>query len=646
MTIMNKRKIVLVCTSIIMLFLFSIINVVNATDKTFMGIMDDTLTSNKCIAANHFVTHYTTGKSVYVYGVDKHVNIQVVDVDGSIEADFDFYVNDDAEVGYLLGYSVANLDEDEVIVFATVSSGSAPWYNRGGICRVNMINYSHSEKTKNAIGQSINSLSNGRLSNIIQVDNLFYCAAYHMGSLGVCDFSLMCYDADTNTFTEPIENDAVIPYSATYVQNPVLTYITDDDLILWTFEESGGRPVTYHLNLETNVLTHLADAPSTGKMDYNSYFDVISHGFEVVDDAPHNSTHFYIYLVYTNHYVPLDSPCYDVIYFRQSFNNSFTTGNLILNSIKTVANSPRQFNPSYNNMWAIGSMKQNSLTEMYVWYEYYDYYEYPYAYYSLHKSTFFLGNNTESAFYDLTSDLYFDEDIEDTETDLEILGYNDLVYKEESSTFQVTIEKHFDGSQWVYYGQAPLMDYFTMTKSYSPIDVPLVQNKQYTFTYTFKNNGVAYSGGIVLIYVDDSLITSKITDSNGKAIVTMSFASIGYHTINIEFYKHAGTVNPTIEDETSYLVVSAEPTETPDYDVIGDTIMNVMFNNLPVYIVVLLPAYSGGKRYGLVGWLGGFVLGIAMAVQATLLPVHFAYLLALVIIMGFVFVIRGGGNTE
>jgi len=234
---------------------------------------------------------------------------------------------------------------------------------------------------------------------------------------------------------------------------------------------------------------------------------------------------------------------------------------------------------------------------------------------------------------------------DDYETNILSTSPNYPTARELDSSFQVEIRPSTE-SVLVFYGLSAIYDDFDISVSYSPLHVPLLKGTDYTFTVNVINNGEDYEGAITLLYVDGSLLSSKLTNINGDSVYVLRFTSIGTHSLTIKVYKTP--TNEVYDEDFSYLVIEgAEITEEEGVSIFGETLLESALNLLPVAVIVLVPAGYGSEVGGTMGFIVGALIGLSICIGGGLLPVYYLYLIALALIMAFILVIRsGGGNKE
>lgn len=649
-----KRKVIIGITLIVIMFLSSnIMPLVNAFD----GSVDIGYTNYESLIGNMYspvdslyAVHSATDQIVYASTVGgtygDRLRIHIVGSDGSINADFDLDYSGDA-YQTVSGIGVFDMDDDYVLVhYQTVYVSSYDGlYSR--VLKINMNSLAYTVYTSAYYSYRSNSgdhFNHGSIcSEVMTYDSTNNAYYFYLSTIistsGTTSNMLYVieYDDDTNSVVvgdaDGRGNNVVADLGTPY---PV--QLSDDDYGIFSFEDSTHSVVFLTYDGSTDTITYqMAFATSAlweGSSN-NRKMDYIDGGIEY--EIVGSDIHYYVYLVYTvGDNLGSYSPWLDIRYLRLKFNNTLTSGDLLSQSVKTIGYAPYSDPLDSGDPWSIGLLDVD-LEELTIWYN--KYYPLGSPYQSeLGKLTCELSNFTDmtTATFSVLSDVSdYDTDIYPTDSDYPTA--RDL-----TGGYQVTLIPSSE-SILIYYGGEYVTDDFTFDTGYVPVDVPLIQNTNYYFYADVDNYGTGYEGAIVLFYVDGTLLSSKLTNTAGECEFTVRFTSVGNHTVTIEIYKDISTMIYDIT--TAYIVVSQpETTEEEETAIFGDSLFEVATNIIPLAICILLPAHYGGQRGGLMGYGLGGIVGVAIAVGSGYLPIYYVYLIALIIVMGFIFVIRSGGG--
>ena len=151
-------------------------------------------------------------------------------------------------------------------------------------------------------------------------------------------------------------------------------------------------------------------------------------------------------------------------------------------------------------------------------------------------------------------------------------------------------------------------------------------------------NGVGHNGMIFSLYIDDIFNSNNTCGTLGQKYKTIIFTSLGEHHFDIILYHDGAEVDTDLQPFT---VIESGST---GWELQGEALYTAMLNLLPLIICIMLPAYFGGAKGGMVGYALGGIVGVAVAVSANLLPFYYVYLIGLMIVVAFVFVIRSTGS--
>lgn len=324
-----------------------------------------------------------------------------------------------------------------------------------------------------------------------------------------------------------------------------------------------------------------------------------------------------------------------VVYDRQIYNNTISSATLIAHKEHSIT-----INTNYSSKtWTIGYL-QNDLENFYLWYPEYIGGNLIEDYMNLKLSDF--NDYTTSSF---TTISYQSDVINTVGLGIPMHLETDNVYYKPSSPF-VAMETYAGTLLYVYYSVSPTADSFAYTLTVSPADSPLDKDKTYSFTYLFTNNGAGATNCIVLYYIDNSTsaIFTKVADSNGRIIISFSFGTEGVHSIGFKVYKNMVDTSIKLQDVDSYVVHYVEPTGEDITPYILTNLIGIMTTFLPACLCIMVPAMAGAKSAGLSGFIGGSILGVALAIMTGIVPQYFLYIMILVAAISFVMVIRTGNR--
>lgn len=450
-------------------------------------------------------------------------------------------------------------------------------------------------------------------------------------------YLIVSYDV-INNLTDTVSTGTSGFGNSNDFQAPVLTSISTSQFTIMTVEGATQTPDLTWYDITSNNLTGIGIYPSSYRMYYEQQFTVFANDIEYVSG---NDTAYHYIAYASGSNLGSNTPTFQVVYLRSSYNNSVHPDNLYSLTATALDVSPYSNPVEDGNPWTLGHLDNDGedLRTLIVYYPKYDYYDGIY-HNKLAKLTCIVD------FYDLADTIQVDSNEDDYETAIPVFATDDLVYRNMQSEYQSTLNL-INEWNYIYYDLAVVIDDFVMTIDYIPDDSPLYLAETYEFTYTFLNGGTAYQGGIVLIYIDTTLVHTSVSDNNGEVNLDIIFQSIGNHSIRVRMFKTMLAGSSSIDQTNNYIVIATgeegEPYELDDITLFSDNLMKVVMELIPIAVCVLFPAYWLGKVGGISGFLGGMVIGTAIGVKASLIPVQYVYLIALTVVMGVVFAIRTGG---
>ena len=627
----NKNKIVTFFLLAVMMINSFLILSVSAYDYTSLDYANwenwyDESPPSKLI--DNGVTHTATNKFLFISPVTStqtQYNIWVLDNEGDELADF---------VITLPSSKVATdsrvfiIDDNYIgIIFTTVpvalGVGSVVVY------KINMINYSYDYSTTNPFPANTDGTARGYIGNVVNGTDYYYVSIEQQLS-GFQYFGTLKISKSTYAVSE-VDEDLSFCSSGNYMYTPYLVHITDS--LMWGiyYDESTFNALSYVLSGTT--LDGIATLPVSDLIaSYtNQYYFPIGGGYETFNDT---IVCYYYYC--DTESLGYGNPSIQIVALRQSFNTTISTGTLLSNDVERIYISPTTEITDNNPIWILSNFVDVESFE--IWYP------------NIESETLVTRKASfsfdGSGALDLSTSLILDDDELDTTTTIVHLDTNDFIIRELSSGYELLANPSGTYLE-VYYGLSPLADDFTVTVTRTPSTSPLEQGVDYDIAVNVKNNLINFQGAIVLYYVDDSLIQTSGTNSLGNSGIELQFSTTGYYTLRVKVLKDL--IVGSVYDETfNYVVVESgeeEPTEDENIYIFGDTLMEAVINIIPLAIIILLPANYGGTKGGLMGFGIGAVIGVAVAVSSNMIPIYYVYLLALLIIMGFIFVLRSGGGA-
>lgn len=229
----------------------------------------------------------------------------------------------------------------------------------------------------------------------------------------------------------------------------------------------------------------------------------------------------------------------------------------------------------------------------------------------------------------------------DTTTDNNGMVYEAInwrVCRRLTTTAQVS-EHSDDSTVYIYWGLLPCAREYDLDLTYVPFDVPPYCNTRYLFTATLYMNDVLREGAQVYLYVDDVLQKVTVTDSNGEMSFYLLTSIAGIHNITIEVYEYEEYQDEFTEIYTFQSVSYEEETEYP----VGTITIGAVMALIPMFFVIFaFPIALVAMGLGLIGFLSGLVVGAIAGFVSGILPMYGVLLLSLVIVLGFILVLKKG----
>lgn len=589
-------------------------------------------------------THLSTMKNIFVFmESNKILNITIIDFAGNKVFNYEWSFS--AHTG-VHGFSIGTINNTHAIIFTSYGDSSGTDYSVAYCMVINMINYSHIEDAV-GIGGGYWSGS-GKFSNVIlDNDDNVYCFITKSNQGGGVGYSLLKWTGTNLETKTTSEATATLDVSS---PNPIISLINENTFFIWRFYDTTNRYVTTMMYDFDDGKTLLSDAPLPYCYNRNQYFSLFDYGYETQNVGGFLQYYFYIYYS-SGDSLGAGNPDIDIKYFRQVYNNTIESATLLYNSITSLSVSPSAYATDSNPIWSVTIPKQNSHTEFYLYYPNFYGFDGSDRVYNTYKMIIELGNNTESAFYDTTTTLSVDSFDVDYELPITYFNYDDLVYREISSNFEFCCHTIDGKTSYIFYGMPSSSDFFSAEVSYLPNESPLYTHKTYTWSVIIYNNGAYYSNALVLFYVDDTLVSSKVTNVVGLVTQSLSFSSIGQHNLTINIFKYNHYDEAVLNDVSLLTLISSSATPTPpesvDYTEVQNSIINVAVDMLPLMITLFAPAFTGAGVAGIIGFIAGMDIGVVIAVKSSLLPQYYIYFALLITVLAVVYGIRNvGGNNS
>jgi hypothetical protein len=200
----------------------------------------------------------------------------------------------------------------------------------------------------------------------------------------------------------------------------------------------------------------------------------------------------------------------------------------------------------------------------------------------------------------------------------------------------------------ILYRLASLYSTYTITATITPNDSPYIQNKQYYIAIAGKVNGIGRGGLAVTITINSGTPETYGLSSTGTLTKPIRFASTGAYTITFDLIDVR--VDLSIVATTTKTGVVQSDEETTSTSGSFSPWMNsvtVMFNSyVPPLITIIVPAVIMANIVGPIGFIGGAIIGVILAVSASIIPQYVLYLILLIISIVALVIIRGRSGDE
>ena len=182
---------------------------------------------------------------------------------------------------------------------------------------------------------------------------------------------------------------------------------------------------------------------------------------------------------------------------------------------------------------------------------------------------------------------------------------------------------------------------YTLGMSYSPSESPLKVNNAYTYTVTALANNKAFNS-IVQVYFNGTLLKTLDTKS-GTASFTYTVSQSGFYNWTLKLYDNdVKAYVKTVSYQLQYVEVKPSESEVVQYQIVN--LFDVIMGIIPIFFVVLLPAFLLALYFGIMGLFTGFTIGMIMGTMTGIVPLYGLYLYILILILSVIFMSRRGGG--
>jgi hypothetical protein len=556
---------------------------------------------------------------VYIWVIDSQGNLQASSV---------------LDIAYdkTNAYSIVAYDDDKLAFIGLISPLGSTWSVVGFLYDTNTYTLSNWFQTGWQAGTT---MSNFRISELVVYNNEVF---------GIGRFTAVSGDKTIRIKYTPVTPTIAVSFPDNIAPSDSTIFVTQDELLprycyVWL---GTSTPQYYYWDLENYAtLTLLASHPFGGGVDYrDSRISLRYIGGGVYHQTV--GTEYY-FLYHTWAYS--DNDCNIIlVHQRLRFNASgIAPANLEaqdrIRVIQTTTVDLAQEIGFYGGYVDITDLEDSDIVYLHIYHE------------DRHAIGEFEARHQEYTVTDW-SDFAIDDT---TKTEEEFYaGYytmnpQDVWWKEATSTFG---SREIYDQSWIYlyYDMIAQESNYDITWTYTPSDDPPITHTRYLFTGTTTLNDFGYQT-IISVYFDDQLITSKETDTQGVAEWYLLTTIGGVHNLTVVIYDSYEPEYYAVEvgsETVIYVFELAEIAEGEEGTPLGTVAIQTLMFFLPIFVIILVPAYIFFEALGYIGFLIGLITGATVGTMAGIVPTYFMALVILVVVLGFVYTIKnpyGGAKT-
>lgn len=565
---------------------------------------------------------------------------------GTVERDSD---NPSVLTGVNTRLKLIDIDADEFLVVELVTY-STSFYSRMTVVRYNVNTLAKTDDRGINLIQGISTIANNGFSGI---DSAWYGGNLYIFFLKIYGFSsaghyLEAYEYDPITPTLTYK-EKIAPPTPTADSRPqgylnVYQYTASSNVMFITVSTrpQSTTPLFYIYDADSNVFEFQAQYPVPTQYHNTSKFWWINAGYRI------SGNDIFIHFNWIDTYLDdaTDNPVHRIIQHRLVYNTTVQASNLTAQNTRQFLNNPTVTDVFVlSEVWALGYIEDinSSIFNYYYPIQTYDWdlLEWVAEIWEVQVTIpdwFNYGIQSTSLEYNRVSD----EEIYMYPWASGDNGVYDALWREFGKTFQSS-EQYGNTDVRIWYGVAPLSATYDITWTITPDETPkiILTNYRVTFTSLMNDIGTALN---YIVYLDGSNVGAGVTDGNGAETKIFNIGEEGTHTITVELYRSSMGVTTLLYTETysDIWTVTGSESDLPTPEVIIPVTVAGITVLLPIFFIVLVPTFALGEMAGKIGILAGLVIGVTVGAMSGLLPMYTVFLMILVIVLAFVFLIRGG----
>lgn len=593
---------------------------------------------NNSILPQYRTLQHSSGKFIYTYFRRSATNLIYIDVyinypsgttPNYITIEIDSHTMSESYINST-SYSIDELNSTHIIIFEAHYMWNNPIHNiYGKVYLLNLNTYVVTTITDPWYASSTTiQCPVMKLGNIFQYDNKVYCVfmqAYNDSPTTKHYLGLMDFDLATNILDVSKSelwsgayphNSIGFPYALQYPEN------SDKIYVVCSYETDLTQPQYYEIDLDDEVYTQLASHSNTDRYSVNRRIIFLGSGVIINGD--------YIYIYYQWVYPYVDASTRYIKYVNQKlvFNQTITAVDLIGNQDKCGV-IQLLYGTETNPSWVTGYKDNASISILY------------YANWKSSTSS----NIVDKATYTVEDWLDYGGGSLDVEFESEIdyiPNHQDeeaYIIRRFSEDFQVEEVTTTPKTAWIYYGLALLEAVYDITLTWTPNDNPLLTQKSYSFTTTTFRNYIGFRSYIDIL-IDGLKLKSALTAINGIHVFLLTSSSTGFKTLEIKMYSNATQELLYTEEFEIKFIESAQDIETGQTVFIGSYIQY-----LPFMFICLVPSlglFLITKH--IIGFLSGLTLGTFALVLSNMIPIYMIFIELIIIVIGFVMVLKDNNS--